>query len=136
MDALRTAHGADLAAAATAGVEQVGAVGLEPAYAGAARHLEPLDQGAALRVDAANVAVVALPGAVPQLAVDPGHAGHEAVRFDRAQHRARRRIDAVDPAIAVLPHPEAALGPRESRVAAAARGRDRCDDVTRGRIDL
>ena len=37
------------------------------------------------------LALVAFPGAVPQLAVDPGHAGDEAVRLDGAHDRAGRR---------------------------------------------
>ena len=68
-----------------------------------ARHLQALEHLAALRVDAAQLALVALPGAVPQLAVDPGHAGDEAVGLDRAQDRAGRGIDLVDLAVAVLP---------------------------------
>ena len=45
-------------------------------------------------------------------------------------------IDLVDLAIAVLPHPQAALGPREARVAAVAGRRDRRHDVAGGGIDL
>src|SRR5688500_5601721 len=111
---IRSAHGADLSARAAAAVEAVGAVGLEPADAGAARHLQPLEHRAALRVDPAQIALVALPGAVPQLAVDPGHAGDEAVGLDGAQDRVGLGIDLVDLAIAVLPDPQAALGPGES----------------------
>ena len=51
------------------------------------RHREPLEHRAALGVDVAQLALVAFPRAVPQLAVDEAHAGHEAVRFDRAQDR-------------------------------------------------
>src|SRR6185369_9505630 len=136
MEGSGTAHGADLAALAAAGIEEVGAVGLEPAHARARGHLEAFEDGAALGIDATDLALVAFPRAVPQLAVDPRHAGHEAVRFDRAQHRARRRVDAVDLAIAVLPDPQASLGPGEARVAAAARRGNRGDDVAAGGIDL
>ncbi len=121
---------------AAAAIEEVGAVGLEPADAGAARHLEPLEHGAALRVDAADLALVAFPGAVPQLAVDPGHAGDEAVGLDGANDRAGLGIDLVDLAIAVLPDPQAALGPGEPRVAAVAGRRDRRHHVAGGGIDL
>ncbi len=58
-------HGADLAAAATAGMEKIGSVRLKPADTGAGGHLQPLQHLAAGRVDAPDVAVVALPGAVP-----------------------------------------------------------------------
>ena len=88
------------------------------------------------RVDAADVALVAFPGAVPQLAVDPGHAGDEAVGLDGAQDGAGLGIDLVDLAIAVLPHPQAALGPGEARVAAVAGRRDRRHHVAGGGIDL
>src|SRR6187551_237265 len=136
VDGSGTAHGADLAALAAACIEEVGAVGLEPAHAGACGHLESIEHGAALGIDATDLAGVAFPRAVPQLAVDPGHAGHEAVRFDRAQHGTRRRVDAVDPAAAVLADPEAPLGPGEARVAAAAGCGNRGDDVAAGGIDL
>jgi hypothetical protein len=48
----------------------------------------------------------------------------------------RLRIDLVDLAIAVLPDPEAALGPGQAGVAAFAGRGDRCQDVAGGRIDL
>src|SRR5204863_3098483 len=136
VDGTGPAHGADLAAFAAARIEEVGAVGLEPAHAGPRGHLESIEHGAAVGIDAADLAVVAFPRAVPQLAVDPRHAGDEAVRFDRAQHRAGRGVDAVDLAIAVLADPEAPLGPGEAGVAAAAGRGNRGDDVAAGRIDL
>ena len=132
----RTSHGADLSARAAAGVEEVGSVGLEPADADAGRHLQPLEDGAARGIDAADLALVAFPGAVPQLAVDPGHAGDEAVRLDRADDGTRVGIDLVDLAVAVLPDPEAPLGPREARVAAVAGRGNRGDHVAARGIDL
>src|SRR5688500_17688536 len=73
-------------AAATAATEQpVAAVGLESGHAGAGRHLEPLEHLAGIRRDAPQFALLALPGAVPELAVDPRHAGHEPVRLDGAE---------------------------------------------------
>src|SRR5207249_439905 len=131
-----TSHGADLSARSAAAIEQVCAVGFESADGGAARHLEPLEHGAAPRVDSTDIALVAFPGAVPQLAVDPGHAGDESVGLDGAQNGTRLGIDLVDLAIAVLPHPQAALGPGEARVAAVAGGRDRRHHVAGGGIDL
>src|SRR5439155_13472740 len=95
-------------------IEKVCPIGLDPADDGAARHRQPLEHGAALRVDSTDIALVAFPGAVPQLAVDPGHAGDEAVGLDGAQNGARLRIDLIDLAIAVLPHPQLALGPGEA----------------------
>ena len=83
---LRAAHGAHRAAAAAAGVEQVGAVGLEAADAGAGGIASRSSTAPLVGVDAADLALVAFPGAVPELAVDPGDAGDEAVRLDRAQH--------------------------------------------------
>src|SRR5215212_1074073 len=56
-----TSHGADLAARAAAAIEQVRAVRLEAADAGAGRHLEALEHGAVGRVDATDLADVALP---------------------------------------------------------------------------
>src|SRR5688572_334445 len=114
----RTPHGADLSARAAAAIEEVSPIGLEPAHAGAARHLEALEDRAALRVEPAQLALVAFPGAVPQLALDPGHAGDEAVGFDAADDLPGRGVDLEDLAIAVLPDPQAALGPGEPGVGA------------------
>ena len=65
---------------------------------------------------ARNHPVVAFPRAMPQLALDPRHAGHEAVRFDGAGHGAGGRVDLADLAVAVLADPQAALGPGQARV--------------------
>jgi hypothetical protein len=65
-----------LAAAAEVGVA---AVGLQPGDTRAGRHVDGLQHLARLRIDAPEVALLALPGAVPQLAVDPGDAGDDAL---------------------------------------------------------
>ena len=59
-------------------------------------------------------------------------------RFDSIVRRigARLRIDLQDLAIAILPDPQAALGPRQTRVAALAGRGDRREHVARLRIDL
>src|SRR5688500_1844815 len=98
-------HGADFAARAAAAVEELRAVALVTADVLAGRPGEPPAHRAALGVDAAPLALISFPCAVPQLAVDEAHAGHEAVRFDRAQHGARVRIDFQDLAVAILADP-------------------------------
>ena len=80
--------------------------------------------------------VVAFPGAVPELAVDPGDAGDEAVGLDRAEHRPGLRIDLVDLAVAVLADPERAFGPGQAGIAAAAGRRDGAEHLAGLRIDL
>src|SRR5688572_8376525 len=129
-------HGADFAARSAAAVEEIRAVALETADVLAERHGEPLEHHAALGVDVAQLALVAFPGAVPQLAVDEAHAGHEAVRFDRAQHGARVRVDFQDLSVAILADPQRAFGPRETGVAPLAGRRDRREHGARLRIDL
>ena len=89
-----------------------------------------------LRIDAPQIALVAFPGAVPELAVDPGDAGDEAVGLDGAQDRAGFGIDLMDLALAVLPDPERAFGPGEAGVAAAAGRRDGGEHAAGLRIDL
>jgi PAS domain S-box-containing protein len=79
----RSAHGAHFAGRPAAEVEEVRAVALEAADVRARRHRQSLEHRTALRVHAAQLALVALPGAMPQLAIDEAHAGDEAVRFDR-----------------------------------------------------
>jgi hypothetical protein len=72
---------------------------------------------------------------VPELAVHPGHAGDEAVGRDAAPHGTGVGVDLHDAAVAVLAHPQAALGPGQAR-AALARRRDGGDDGARGGVDL
>ncbi|MNT36534.1 hypothetical protein D3C72_1726220 [compost metagenome] len=57
---------------------------------------------------------------MPELPVDPGHAGDKAVGLQGAQHAPGLGIDLMDPALAVLAHPQAALGPRHAGRAVAA----------------
>jgi len=73
---------------------------------------------------------------MPELGIDPGHAGNEAVGLDRAQDRPRLRIDLVDSPRAILSDPERSFSPGEARVAAAAGCRDRREHATRLRVDL
>src|SRR5260221_9945500 len=83
-----------------------------------------------------QLAFVTFPGAVPELSVDPGHAGDEAVGLDGAQNRPGLGIDLMDLPVPMLPHPERPFGPGESRIAAAARRRDRGGHMARRRVDL
>src|SRR5262249_39181161 len=80
--------------------------------------------------------VLVLPRAVPQLAVDEAHPRDEAVRGDRAQHAAARRIDDVDLALAILADEEEALRPRHAGVAAFARRWNRVHDAAGLGLDL
>jgi hypothetical protein len=73
---------------------------------------------------------------VPQLAVDPGDAGNDAVGFDGAKNDSRFGIDLMDLAASVLPHPERPFGPGEPRIATGAGRRDRRKHMARLRIDL
>jgi hypothetical protein len=53
-----------------------------------------------------------------------------------SKNRSRLRIDLVDLAAAVLAHPERPFGPREPRITASARRRDRGEHMAGIRIDL
>src|SRR5262249_37077846 len=111
--------GSQLPACSTSAEEPIGAIGLEPPDANSARHLYFLQHLSRLRIDAPYIALVAFPGAMPELSIDPGDAGHEAVGLDRAQNRSGLGIDLMDLPLAILPDPESPFGPREPRVAAA-----------------
>ncbi len=77
------AHGAHFAAGAATAVKDAGAVGLEPTHGDTGGHLESLGDFARLRIDRGrSFALLGLHGAVPELAVHPGDAGDEAIRFD------------------------------------------------------
>jgi hypothetical protein len=132
----RPAHGSHRAAASAAAEEAVAAVGFESRHARAGRHRERFQNLARARIDPPHVALVTVRAAVPQLAVDPGDAGDEALRLDRAKDRPRLGIDLMDLAVAILPDPEGAFGPGESRIAAHARRRDGGEHAAGLRIDL
>src|SRR5262245_1229212 len=74
-----------LAAARPSAEEEVAAIRLEPRNDHAGRHLEPQEDLPRSRIDSPEIALVAFPRAVPQLSVDPGDAGDEAVGLDRAK---------------------------------------------------
>src|SRR5262249_34531990 len=93
---LGLAHGAHLAAASTATVEDASAVGLEPGYGDTGGHLEALKDFTRFRIDAAEFALLGLQGAMPEFAVDPGNARDEAIGFNRAQDGAGLGVDLVD----------------------------------------
>src|SRR5262249_56338515 len=101
-----------------------------------ARHVDPVWDLSRWRVASPHIALVTFPGAVPELSVDPGNPGDEAVGLDRAKNRPGLGIDLMDLAIPILPHPERPFGPRESRVTATAGRRDRGEHTAGLRIDL
>ena len=73
---------------------------------------------------------------MPELAVDPGDAGDEAVGLDGAQNRPGLGIDLMDLALPILPDPERPFGPGEPGVAAAAGRGDGGEHAAGLRIDL
>ena len=74
--------------------------------------------------DSPQIALVTFPGAMPELSVDPGDPGDEAVGLDSVKNRPCWWIDLMDLSVAILRHPERPFGPREPRAIAAGR-RDR-----------
>src|SRR5262249_10698458 len=100
-----------------------------------ARHVDPVWDLSRWRVASPHIALVTFPGAVPELSVDPGNPGDEAVGLDRAKNRPGLGIDLMDLPVPILPHPERPFGPRESRVTAAGCW-DRGKHTAGFRIDL
>src|SRR5262249_6485263 len=111
-------------------------VGLESRNAYARRHLQSFQDLSRPRIDSPHIALVTFPGAVPELAVDPGDPGDDAVGFEGAKNRSGFGIDLMDLPSSVLPHPERSCAPREPRVTAAAGRRDRREHTACFRIDL
>src|SRR5689334_12586554 len=114
----RLAHRAHLATFATATVKNPGGpVRLQAADPRATRHLQSFKHLPVVRIDPTEIALLAFPSAVPQLAVDPGNTRDETIRFDRAQDGAGFGVNLAYFAGTVLAHPERPLRPRQSRVA-------------------
>src|SRR5512132_1165846 len=132
---LGSADGSHFPAISASAEESIAAIGLETRYRRSGRHNELFENFSGLRIDAPQFALVALPGAVPQLAVDPGDAGYEAIGFDRPKDRSRLRIDLMDLLVPILPDPERAFGPCEPRVTTAPGRRDRREHTAGPRID-
>ena len=112
---LGPADGAHLPAASAAAEELIAAIGLEPRHAYSGRHIEPLQDLSRSRIDSPQIALVTFPGAVPELSVDPGDSGDEAVGLDGAKNRPGLGIDLMDLPVPILPHPERPFGPREPK---------------------
>src|SRR5208282_2169063 len=130
------ADGSHLPAPSSAAEEPIAAIGLEPRHGRSGRHLEPLQDLSRSRIDSPQIAIVTLPGAVPELAVDPGDPSDEAVALDGAKKRPGLGIDLMDLPVPILPHPKRPFGPREPRITAAARSGDRGEHPAGLRIDL
>jgi hypothetical protein len=131
-----SADSSHLPGASASAKEATPTIGLEPRHPYSRRHLELLQDLSRSRIDPPHVALVAFPSAVPELAVDPGDAGNDAVGFDGAKNSSRFGIDLMDLPASVLPYPQRAFRPREPRVTATARRRDRREHTARFRIDL
>ena len=110
----------DLAALSSSAEELITAIRLKPGNAHSPWHLEALKNVSGSRIDSPQIAFLALPGGVPELSIDPGDPGDEAVGLDGAKNRACIGIDLMDLPVPILPDPERTFGPREPRVAAAA----------------
>ena len=133
---LGPANRSHLPAPSSSAEELIAAIGLEPRNIHSRRHFKPLEDLSRSGIDSSQIALVAFPGAVPELSVKPGNPGNEAVGLDRAKNRPCLGIDLIDLPVPILPHPERPFGPRESRVTAAAGGRDRGEHAAGLRIDL
>src|SRR5262249_17407857 len=110
---LGTSDGPDLPAPSSSAEELITAIRLEPRNLRSGRHFEPLQDFSRSRIDSPQIALVAFPGAVPKLSVDPGDAGHIAVGLDRAKNRPGLGIDLMDLPVPILSDPERPFGPRE-----------------------
>src|SRR5258708_1674078 len=132
----RPADGSHLPAASAAAEELIAAIGLEPRHAHSRRHLEPLQNLSRLRIYPPHIALVTFPGAVPELSVDPGDPGDEAVGLDGAKNRPCVGIDLIDLPVPILPDPERPFGPSEPRVTAAAWRRNRGEHIAGLGIDF
>src|SRR6516225_5622876 len=131
-----SADGSHLPAPSSAAEEVIAAIGLEPRHVHSGRHVEPLQDFSCSQIGPPQIALVTFPGAVPELAVDPGNPGDEAGGLDGAKNRPSLGVDLMDLPAPILPHPERPFSPCEPRATAAAGRRDRGEHTAGLRIDL
>src|SRR3954470_10968155 len=124
-----TADRPHIAAISTSAEEAIAAIGFQARDYGPRGQVELLQHLARLRIDPPDVAILAFPGPVPELAVDPRHPGHEALALDGAEHRPGLRIDLVDFSLTIFPDPERAFRPGQSGIAPPAGRRDRAEHL-------
>src|SRR5215831_6223529 len=109
----RPPHRPDPPALSSTAEELIVTIGLKPGNAGPARHLDTFKNFSRSRIDSPQITVITFPGGVPELAIDPGDPGDEAVGLDGAKNRAGIGINLMDLPIPILPDPERPFGPRE-----------------------
>lgn len=135
--ALRSANGSDLSALATTAEELIAAIGFETGDAHAGRHLDTFEHLPCFGIQSPQIAfVVVFPSAVPEFSVNPGDPCDVTVGLDRATNRTGLRINLMDFAVVILPHPERTFTPRQTRVAIFAGRRDRGKHTASFRINL
>jgi len=111
-------------------------IGLKSGNVHPSRHLNSLKNLSGSRIYLPQITFITFPGGMPQLSIDPGDSGHEAIGFDCAKDGACFGIDLVDLPCPILPNPESAFSPSKSRVTAVAGRRDSGENSTRLWIDL
>src|SRR5436190_492540 len=119
-----------LSALSSSAEEAIAAIGLEPRNAHSGRHLERFQDLPRSRIDSPQIALITFPGGVPELSVDPGDPGDEAVGLDGAKRLPARRIEGVQrlsgskPDVpAVIGDPMHAVDTREGSILADDLGR-------------
>jgi hypothetical protein len=123
---LGPADGSHLPALSSAAEELIATNGLEPQHTHSGPYLEPFQDLSRSRIDSSHVALITFPCALPELAVNPGDPGDQAVGLVGAKSRPYP--------IPIAPHPEHPFGPSEPGITAAGR-RDR-GEHTRARESL
>src|SRR5207248_7067760 len=111
-------------------------VGLQPCNVDSAWHVEALKNFSGFRIDSLQIALVAFPGGVPQLSINPGHPSDETVGLDGAKNGACLRINLIDLSVPVMPNPECPFGPGQPRVTTLARRGDGGKHSASLRIDF
>src|SRR5262245_11698487 len=113
---LGPADGPHFSGPSSSAEELIAAIGLEARDVHARRHRECLQDLPCSGIDAPQLALVTFPGGMPQLSLDPGDPGDEAVGLDRAENRPGLAIDLIGLPCSILTHPERSFGPREPPV--------------------
>src|ERR1700748_2086259 len=110
----RPANSSYFSARSSPAEKPVAAIRLKAGNVGSLGHVDLLKNIPGVRIDPAQIALLAFPGGVPEFSIQPADAGDEAVGLDGAKNWTGLGIDLMYIPVSVLPHPQSPFSPRQA----------------------